>query len=125
MLIAPEAADAAPLGMALVTRSRTTGDAGGLAAMRDVEARIEHELSRLAKMEKHSDTIRKNADGISEEIRKAQKALDLLLRKAQDTLRALNVELHDEGAEQGSPIGLPNGSFQQAVLSLPGGGEAA
>lgn len=113
------------LGMALVMRSRTTGDASDIAALRDVEARIEGELSRLEKMEKHSDAIRKNVDGISDEIRKAQKALDLLLRKAQSTLRALNVELHDEGAECDSPISLPNGSFQEAVLALSSGGEAA
>lgn len=83
------------------------------------------ELSRLEKTEKHSDAIRKNVDGISDEIRKAQKALDLLLRNAQSTLRALNVDLHDEGAECDSPISLPNGSFQEAVLALSSGGEAA
>jgi hypothetical protein len=113
------------LGMALVTRIRTAGDPGDIAALRDIEARIEGELSRLVKMEKHSDTIRKNADGISEEVRKAQKALELLLRKAQSTLLALNVELQDEAAERTSPIGLPNGSLEGAVLALPCGGEAA
>ncbi|RYZ43914.1 MAG: hypothetical protein EOO71_01340 [Myxococcaceae bacterium] len=112
------------LGMALVTRSRTTGDAGHIAALRDVEARIEAELSRLEKMEKHSDAIRKNVDGISDEIRKAQKALDLLMRKAQSTLRALNVELHDEAAERASPIALPSNSFESAVVTLSNG-EAA
>ena len=112
------------LGMALVMRSRTTGDAGDIAALRDVEGRIETELSRLEKMEKHSDAIRKNVDGISDEIRKAQKALDLLLLKTQSTLRALNVELHDEGAERGSPISLPNGSFHEAVLALSSGGRS-
>ena len=76
-------------------------------------------------MEKHSDAIRKNVDGISDEIRKAQKALDLLLRKAQSTLLALNVELHDEAAERDSPIALPNGSFDEAVLALSKGGQAA
>ena len=85
--------------MGLVTRTRTAGDAGDIAALRDIEARIEGELGRLEKMEKHSDAIRKNVDGISDEIRKAEKALDLLLRKAQSTLRALNVEVSDEAAE--------------------------
>lgn len=111
------------LGMALVARSRTIGDAGDIAALRDIEQRIEAELSRLAKMEKHSDTIRKNVDGISEEIRKGQKAFDLLLRKAQSTLEALNVELHDEAAERGTPIGLPANSLNCASLALGSGSD--
>jgi hypothetical protein len=107
------------LGMALVMRVRTTGDAGDIAALRDIEARIEAELSRLEKMEKHSEAIRRNVDGISDEIRKAQKALDRLLQNAHSTLRALNVELPDEAAERGSPVVLPNGSFECAVSALP------
>lgn len=113
------------LGMGLVTRTRTAGDPGDIAALRDIESRIEGELSRLEKMEKQSDTIRRNVDGISDEIRKAQKALDLLLRKAQSTLRALNVEVHDEATEASSPIALPPGSLEGAALALPSGGEAA
>ncbi|MEY4510417.1 MAG: hypothetical protein RLZZ450_2539, partial [Pseudomonadota bacterium] len=73
------------LGMGLVTRSRTTGDTGDINALRDIESRIEAELSRLGNMEKHSELIRKNVNGISEEVRKAQNALDLLLRKARST----------------------------------------
>jgi hypothetical protein len=107
------------LGMALVTRTRTTGDAGDIAAMRDIESRIEGELSRLERMEKHSEAIRKNVDGISDETRKAQKALDILLRKAQSALRALNVELYDEAAERGTPITLSKGSLEGGVLTLP------
>jgi hypothetical protein len=113
------------LGMALVVRVRTTGDAGDIAALRDIEARIESELSRLAKMEKHSEAIRKNVDGISDDIRKAQKALDRLLQNAQSTLRALNVEVHDELAERATPIGLAKGSLREAVVAVSGGGQAA
>ena len=76
-------------------------------------------------MEKHSENIRKNVDGISDEIRKAQKKLDLLLRNARSTLTALNVEVNDEAIEIESPIALPKGSFEAAVLALPSGGEAA
>ncbi|WP_437962609.1 hypothetical protein WME76_46065 (plasmid) [Sorangium sp. So ce119] len=113
------------LGIGLVTRTKTVGDAGDIIALRDIEARIEDELSRLEKMEKHSDTIRKNVEGISDEIRKAHKALDLLLRKAQSTLRALNVEVLDEATEAASPLSLPKGSLAAAVLALPGCGGAA
>jgi hypothetical protein len=113
------------LGMALVTRHRSTGDVGDIAALRDIEARIEAELSRLDRMEKHSETIRKNVDGISDEVRKAQKALDLLLRKAHSTLNALNVEINDEAVERASPIALGPDSLEQAVAALPSGERAA
>jgi hypothetical protein len=113
------------LGMALVSRSQTVGDAGDITALRDVEGRVEAELSRLEKMEKYSESIRKNVDGISDEVRKAQKALDRLLRNAQSTLRALNVELSDEAAERSSPIAAPGGSLENAMRALPDGGAAA
>jgi hypothetical protein len=113
------------LGMGLVTRVRTAGDAGDIAALRDIESRIESELGRLDKMEKHGDAIRKNVDGIGDEIRKGQKALELLLRKAQSSLRALNVEIIDEPAEASSPIMLPQGSLEAAVLALPSRDQAA
>jgi len=102
------------LGMGLVTRTRTVGDQGDIAALRDIESRIEDELSRLEKMEKCSVAIRKNVEGISDEIRKARKSLDVLVRKARSTLCALNMEVSDESAEIGNPL-----------LALPSGGEAA
>lgn len=113
------------LGMGLVTRMRTVGDLGDITALRDIESRIENELGRLERMEKHSDAIRKNVDGIGDEVRKAQKALDLLLRKAQSTLRALNVETNTESAEVSTPITLDNRSFDRAVVALPDGREVA
>jgi hypothetical protein len=113
------------LGMGLVTRSRTVGDPSDIAALRDIESRIENELARLEKMEKHSEAIRKNVDGISDEVRKAQKALDLLMRKAQSMLRALNIEVNDESAEARSPISLPNDSLQASGLALSDGTQAA
>jgi hypothetical protein len=63
------------LGLGLVTRGRTLGGQGDLEALRDVEGRIEDELRRLEKMEKHNESIRKNSDGIADEIRKAQRQL--------------------------------------------------
>ncbi len=113
------------LGMGLVTRTRTAGDPGDIAALRDVESRIENELSRLERMEKHSVAIRNNVDGISDEIRKAQKALDVLLRKAQSTLRALNIHMTDEAVEVRSPIVLQQDSLEAAELVLSSATEAA
>lgn len=91
------------LGMGLVTRTQTTGDAGNIAALRGFEARIEGELGRLSRMPTHSTVFRKNADGISDAIHKARNALDLLVRKSQCVHRGLKVETSDEAAEVVGP----------------------
>ena len=93
--------------------------------MRDIAKRIEDELARLDRMQKYSENARKDIDGISEEIRKAQKKLDLLLRNARSASTALNVELHDEAIEATSPLCLPSGSLEAAVRAPSSGGEAA
>jgi hypothetical protein len=106
------------LGLGLATRGKTVGTQGDLEALRDVEGRIEDELRRLEKMEKHNEGIRKNSDGIADEIRKAQRQLDLLLRKAKNTLIALNIDLHEEDVEQSSPIALHSTSLAAATAAL-------
>ena len=113
------------LGLGLATRGRTVGDQGDLEAMRDIEGRIADELRRLEKMEKHNEGIRKNSDGIADEIRKAQRQLDLLVRKARSTLTALNIEIHDEALERSSPISLPLESCAAATSALSDLPEAA
>lgn len=57
-------------------------------------------------------------DTIADEIRKAQTQLDLLLRKAKETLKVLQVELREEGAERDFPIALPNHSLQEASKAI-------
>ena len=106
------------LGLGLATRGKTVGDQGDLEALRDVEGRIQDELRRLEKMEKHNEGIRKNSDGIADEIRKAQRQLDLLLRKAKNTLIALNIELDEEDVERSSPIALDSASLAAATAAL-------
>lgn len=113
------------LGLGLVARTRAQADEGDINAMRDVEHRIESELSRLQRMGKSSDGIRKHVDDLDDEIRKAKKYLDLLLGKAKDTLRALNVELCDEAVDARSPISLPEGSLDRAKSGAGEGEEAA
>ena len=44
-------------------------------------------------MRKLAESIRDDADKLTEEVRKGGNALDLLLRKAKSTLKALDVEL--------------------------------
>src|SRR5680860_280862 len=106
------------LGLSLATRGSTVGDQGDIEALRDVEGRIEDELCRLEKMEKHNEGIRRNSDGIADEIRKAQRQLDLLLRKAKSTLVALNIELDEEHVERSSPIALHSASYAAATAAL-------
>jgi hypothetical protein len=94
------------LGLFLVSRNHAVTDAGDLAALRDVEERIETELARLEKMEKSSDGIRRHNDDLATELRKARNQFGLLLKKAKDTLKALNIELVDEAAERLTPLSL-------------------
>jgi hypothetical protein len=107
------------LGMALVTRAKALVDASDITALRDVETRIEGELGRLEKMEKHNDGVRRGWEGMTEEIRKARRALDHLLRDARSTLRALNIELQEEEVERGSPISLSADAFEPSLLAPP------
>ena len=108
------------LGLALVTRHRSVGEDGDLDALRDVQARIEVELDRLAKMQKFNDSIRRNSDAISDEVRRAKGQLETLVGKAKATLKALNVELHEEDVERGSPISLPTSPDAAAAAALGG-----
>jgi hypothetical protein len=94
------------LGLGLVIRGDQVGDQGDIDALRDIEGRIEQEITRLDRMEKSTDQIRKHSEVIDAEIRTARKQLDVLLRNAQKTLKALNVELHEETVERASPIAL-------------------
>jgi hypothetical protein len=103
------------LGMALVRRHRKNVDQGDINALADAQQRIEAEIERLEKMAKNNETIRKNSDAIGEHIRISRDKLGLLLRKAQKTLTALNVELVEEAAERETPIELGNAPGKQAA----------
>ena len=106
------------LGLGLAVRSQRSGDEGDLGALRDLEGRIEDELQRLGKMEKYNQSIRRGSEGLADEIRKAQHALDILLRKGRSVVASLQIELHDEALERGSPVALAPASFQNAARAL-------
>ncbi|HVY45489.1 MAG TPA: hypothetical protein VHB21_06395 [Minicystis sp.] len=68
-----------------------------------------------------------NADKLTEEVRKGGDALDLLLRKAKSTLRALDVELTGIEETKRAPVMLPPASLTEARAALvvdPGEGAA-
>lgn len=92
------------LGLALSSRQKRPADEGDLKALADIEQRIHQELARQEKMKKLAERIRKDAEELGEELRKGGDKLNLLLRNAKKTLKALCVELEDAEAERGEPI---------------------
>jgi hypothetical protein len=104
--------------LSLATRKKSLVDSGDIKALEDVGKRIEAEISRLAKMKQYNDNIRRNSDSISEEIRRGEDKLDLLLRKAGDVLKALDVEVQDEEEERKSPVSAAHGSLERASALL-------
>jgi hypothetical protein len=96
----------------LVSRTESVGSDGDLAALRDVEERIQSELKRIEKMEDSTQGIRRNCDNLEEELGKARKGFNLLLRKAKSMLAALDIELVDEVAERACPLELPQATVQ-------------
>lgn len=96
----------------LVSRTKSAGSERDLAALRDVEERIQAELKRIEKMEDSTQGIRRNCDNLEEELGKARKGFNLLLRKAKATLAALDIELVEEAAERACPLELPQATVQ-------------
>lgn len=106
------------LGLALASRQRRPDDEGDVRALADVEHRIQKELERLDRMRKLAESIRNDADKLTEEVRKGGNAMDLLLRKAKSTLKALNVELTATHDAQVAPVELPAASLLTARAAL-------
>lgn len=112
------------LGLALAARQRRPEDAGDIEALADIEHRIQKEVERLQKMRKLAESIRDDADKLTEEVRKGDNALKLLLRNAKSTLRALNVELTEAKEAKNEPVILPASSLSQARGALAEGAAA-
>jgi hypothetical protein len=106
------------LGLALASRQRRPDDAGDIEALADIEHRIQKELDRLCKMRKLVESIRGDAEKLGDEVRKGGNALDMLLRKAKTTLKALNVELADAEDARSAPVSLPADSLVQAQSAV-------
>lgn len=95
------------LGLGLATRERRDAADGDLEALTGLAGRLDAELQRLSKVSKASESIRRNAEFISDEVRKADKVLRGLVEDAASSLRALKIELNDEEEERRTPIALP------------------
>jgi hypothetical protein len=106
------------LGLALASRQRRPDDSGDLRALADIEHRIQKEVERLDKIRKLAESIRDDADKLTEEVRKGGNALDVLLRKAKSTLKALDVEITEAEDAKSAPVMLPAGSLVQARAAI-------
>lgn len=110
------------LGLALASRQRRPADEGDIKALADIEHRIQQELARHGRMKKLAERIRNDADDLGEELRKGGDKLNLLLRNAKETLKALNIELTEGEEERSSPVRLAVESLRDArgLLAEPG-----
>jgi hypothetical protein len=105
------------LALGLVPRPVRPEEAGERDALADVEHRIVSELARHEKMRKLAESIRKDAEALGDELRKGDDKLNLLLRKAKDTLKALNVVPASPELD-GMAVELPSGSLENARTAL-------
>lgn len=94
------------LALALTVRQRATADEGDLRALQAIEQRITAELERLETIQEAAAKIRKQTEIIERAVGTGTEKLKKLLGDAQQTLRALKVEVHEEAVERASPIGL-------------------
>ncbi len=102
------------LGLALASRQNRPIDAGDVKALADIEHRILGELARHEKMKKLAERIRKDAEELSEDLRKGSDKMVVLLKGAKQTLKALNVELAANSDEAATPIRLLDESLATA-----------
>lgn len=72
----------------------------------------------LSQSRRGGSGIRDDADKLTEEVRKGGNALELLLRKAKSTLKALDVELTEAEEAKSAPVMLPAASLAQAREAL-------
>jgi hypothetical protein len=92
------------LAMALASRKQQVADHASADAVRDIENLLANQAAHVEKMRKASDGIRKNNDLIRKELDRAEIELKDLVTKAQETLRALDLNAGSESAEREEPI---------------------
>jgi hypothetical protein len=92
------------LAMMLVSRKRQVTDHASTDAVRDIENLLANQAAHVEKMRRASDGIRKHNDVIRKELDRAEVELKELIGKAQETLRALDLNAGSESAEREEPI---------------------
>jgi hypothetical protein len=103
------------LAMTLASRKRQVTDHASTDAVRDIENLLANQAAHVEKMRKASDGIRKHNDAIRKELDKAENELRTLVGKAQETLRALDLNAGSESAEREEPIEFEGGNDSSQV----------
>jgi hypothetical protein len=88
----------------LASRKRQVTDHASTDAVRDIENLLANQAAHVERMRKASDGIRKHNDVIRKELDRAEIELKELVGKAQETLRALDLNAGSEIAEREEPI---------------------
>jgi hypothetical protein len=88
------------LAQCMAARNVQAHDEGKVEAINDIENRITTEIARLAKMKKHVESILRNGEELSDDVRKGGKALALLLRNAKEVLATLQNTQDDFSASE-------------------------
>jgi len=103
------------LTLALSSRQSSSADKGDLEAIGKLEGMIGAEVKRLEQMSTWAQNIQRDGGKIEKAIDTSKAKLDLMIRRTQSTLKALNIEAQSLEAEVNSPIGLATGSLAAAA----------
>lgn len=103
---APYLEGAVMVALALATRKSAQASEASLKALHDIEERVSKAIASFDKVKRLVESIRANADKITEEIGKGSEQLRSVVSDARATLAALNLEPSDTTSAQASPIVL-------------------
>lgn len=103
------------LGLALAARTQRNGDEEDIRALADIESKILLEIRRHADARKCVERIQKEVEELGRLLDTSDKQLNVLLKNAKKTLKALDVELEDAETARKHPVELPtNARTKQA-----------
>jgi hypothetical protein len=105
------------LATALASRKQQAQDGASTEAIRDIEVVLTDQLNHVEKMRRASDVIRKNNEIIRKELLKADAELKELVLKAQEALRALDLNANNEAADREEPIEFDSGSDESSQVA--------
>jgi hypothetical protein len=94
------------LALGLVARTKASRQDGQIDELNDINLHIGNELDRITKTRKFNDNIRRSCENIEVELGRANGSLERLLKKAQNTLQALGVNILERELHAEEPVVL-------------------